>query len=82
MITVVTPGTRAAVVLVIAAALGACQAHPAPPDWQGSLARELRRDCIARAGGPRMDSVDLFAGRLHTACAHWAHRQARRLTPH
>lgn len=76
-----TRGARARVVLTIAAVLGGCSSNPPAPDWQRSLVSELRRNCIARAGGPSMDAVDLLAGRLHTACAQWAYREARQLMP-
>jgi len=45
--------------------------------WQQYL--ELRRLCIERNGGLRMDTVDLYAGRLSGACSRWAQRHAPRL---
>lgn len=70
-------GSLAAMLLI---AVAGCQT-PATGTRPASLTTEYRtlyRHCMDSQGGQRMDAVDLFAGRLSTACARWAYRRARR----
>lgn len=40
--------------------------------------RALYSQCIDAHGGQGMDAVDLYAGRLSSACSQWAYRRVRR----
>ncbi len=59
----------------------ACQSQRPEDTVVRELAAELRRACVARAGGPAMDAVEVFGGRLHQQCARWAHAQVHHRLP-
>lgn len=58
-----------------------CQHQPPEQTLVRELSTDLRRACVARAGGPAMDAVDIFGGRLHHQCARWAEAQAQHRLP-
>lgn len=67
-----------AAMLVIAVAACQTSATGTRPTSLTPEYRTLYRRCMDSQGGQRMDAVDLFAGRLSTACSSWAYRRARR----
>lgn len=74
------PVVRYVIVAALSSASG-CLSDGPPASAHQRIESELRRSCIAQAGGPRMDAVELLGGRINVACTRWAHRQAKRLAP-
>lgn len=69
---------EAGVVAGLLLTVSACQSTSSNPSTTTTEYRALYSHCIEVHGGPRMDAVDLYAGRLSSACSQWAYRRARR----
>lgn len=66
--------------LVLIGLLSGCATAGDPASKSHSqLVLDLRKSCIEAAGGARMDAVDVYGGRLSSACTAWAYQRARQL---